>query len=89
MNRDIPNTNCIGLFINCLKCLEEAPDGTSSALIVGQTVFGIQVWCSKHDCNVCHIDFQGQMHPANLTVATPLSSEVDNVIHVDFKKKSP
>ena len=34
---------------------------------IGWTKLGLQVWCKKHNCNMMHIDFQGQQHPANLT----------------------
>ena len=52
----------------CKKCLEEYQSrphvlSLSSMLDieVGFTILGIQVWCNKHKCNVCHIDFRN--HP--------------------------
>ena len=65
----IPNTNEIKMFMHCGLCLEEMPDGVSprewGKLELGYTVLGIQVWCKRHECNVVHIDFEGQKHPAN------------------------
>jgi hypothetical protein len=71
--REIPNTLQIGLYIHCGKCLKEMPAGTSpkewNRLQVGWTPMGLQVWCVRHNCNVMHIDLEGQMHPANTTCA--------------------
>jgi hypothetical protein len=71
MARDIPNTNEIAAYMHCGKCLEEKPPDQSpqewAQLEVGWTQLGLQVWCKRHDCNVCHIDFEGQKHPANTT----------------------
>jgi len=48
--------------------MSEKPDGISprdyAQYEVGFTVTGIQVWCKRHDCNIVHIDFQSQRHPA-------------------------
>ena len=30
-----------------------------SKLDVGFTNIGLQVWCRRHEINVCHIDFEG------------------------------
>ena len=68
-DRDIPTTNDIGMFLHCRQCLKSMPDDQSlrewSRLDVGFTPFGFQVWCKRHECNVIHMDFQGQRHPAN------------------------
>jgi hypothetical protein len=68
--REIPITNEIKLFMHCHKCLQEKPSNKSprewAQLEVGWTKLGLQVWCKRHECNVCHIDFQGQKHPACL-----------------------
>lgn len=52
--------------MHCKKCIEELPAGQSprdySALEVGWTIHGIQVWCRRHELNVVHIDFEGQRH---------------------------
>ena len=68
--RTIPASYEIAAFFHCGKCLEEKPDDLSprdwAALEVGWTKLGLQVWCKRHDLNVCHIDFQGQKHPANV-----------------------
>lgn len=65
----IPSANSIASFVHCGLCIQEMPAGTSprlwAQLEVGFTKIGIQVWCKRHECNVMHIDFQGQKHPAN------------------------
>lgn len=75
--RAVPNTLEIGAYMHCGKCIDEykrlTPAGESPAtfsrLSVGWTRQGLQVWCQRHDCNVLHVDFQGQQHPANTTAA--------------------
>jgi len=62
-------------FIHCGLCLKEwkASKKISTTqsprdyaqLEVGFTKPGLQVWCKRHECNVMHIDFQGNQHPAN------------------------
>ena len=32
---------------------------------VGFTQIGIQVWCQRHEKNICHIDFAGNRPPAD------------------------
>ena len=68
MSRPLPHGMSIGTFFNCGLCLAELPDGQSPEeydyLNIGLTPWGIQVWCRRHDCNVVHIDFEGQNHPA-------------------------
>ena len=67
----IPNTNQIELFLHCKKCIQEKPKDISpsdyQSIEVGWTKLGLQAWCTRHDCNVMHIDFEGMQHPANLT----------------------
>ena len=60
--------NNIKLFFHCSLCLIELPDDTSPGdwvqIEAGWTEQGFQVWCKRHDCNVIHVDFEGQIHPA-------------------------
>lgn len=69
--RPIPNTYEITQFFHCAQCMPARPPHLSPRewmeLEIGFTPLGIQVWCKRCECNVCHIDFQGQRHPANLT----------------------
>lgn len=55
-------------YIHCKLCFDEMPRGESpeswARLSVGMTKWGIQVWCVRHDCNVLHVDYQGQKFPA-------------------------
>lgn len=68
MPRPIPKTNEIKLFMHCGLCMAEMPAGQSprdwAQLEMGWTPIGFQVWCKRHDCNVLHVDFQGQKFPA-------------------------
>lgn len=68
-SRPVPNTKEIVGFMHCGLCLEEVPGNESpesyARLSVGWTKLGFQVWCVRHDCNVCHVDFEGNKHPAN------------------------
>ena len=70
--RNISAGREIRAFFHCGKCLSEKPDDLSprdwASLEVGWTPLGLQVWCKRHEVNVCHIDFQGQKHPANLGI---------------------
>lgn len=65
------NTNEIGMFMHCRRCLLELPINESPAgyarLAMGFTPVGVQVWCERHDINVVHIDFEGAVHPADMT----------------------
>ncbi len=68
--RVIPNTRGITMFMHCRRCLAEKSADQSprefARLEVGFTEIGLQVWCVRHGCNVLHIDFEGQRHPANM-----------------------
>ncbi len=66
-------------YIHCGKCLDEYLNNEELKSKIspkdyaktqcGWTKEGLQVWCNRHNCNVMHIDFQGQKHPADLSVA--------------------
>ena len=62
--------NEIAQYMHCKQCVAEIPKGESpktfARLNIGFTKVGIQLWCVRHECNVCHIDFEGAKHPANL-----------------------
>lgn len=72
-DRDIPNTNCISFFFHCANCMKDKPADVSprewAQLEIGFTPLGLQVWCKRCECNVCHVDFEGHKHPANKTAA--------------------
>lgn len=54
----------IGTYFHCKRCFEVLPNGMSmrdfSRFAVGFTPQGLQVWCTRHDANIIHIDFAGQ-----------------------------
>ena len=60
-------TNSINGYVICSQCQSEFESGTTdtgtiqeySRLDVGFTDIGLQVWCRRHEINVCHIDFEG------------------------------
>ncbi len=56
----------------CGKCLEETPLQSTpreyARLNVGLTKQGLQIWCTRHEVNVCHVDFEGVNHPMNASI---------------------
>ena len=54
--------------IVCVKCSDEFESGLSddaslqnySRLDVGYTKRGLQIFCRRHELNVCHFDFNNQ-----------------------------
>lgn len=71
LRHKIENTNQIVQYMHCGKCMDEMPIGVSpkefQRIQVGWTIQGLQVWCTRHDVNILHIDFEGVQHPANIT----------------------
>ena len=67
----MPAKLAINAYIHCAKCLDELPLGKSprdyAKHEIGFTKQGLQVWCIRHNCNVLHIDFEGQCHPADVS----------------------
>ena len=68
-------------YMHCGKCIDEIPGGLEAPsvspqdwadLSVGWTRWGFQVWCNRHKCNVVHVNFEGQKHPADVTVPKPV-----------------
>lgn len=75
---EIPNDKVLVKWFQCAECLKElialnertgVPQSPRAynRFEVGFTRIGLQVWCIRHDRNVAHINFEGFMHPANLT----------------------
>lgn len=67
------NTLAIHTYLHCGMCLREKPPGISprtyARFEVGWTDRGLQMWCVRHEANIVHIDFEGQVHPANTSRA--------------------
>lgn len=64
------------MYMHCGLCLKELKEQQIeqsprdyAQLEVGWTKIGLQVWCKRHECNVLHVDFEGQQHPADTTRA--------------------
>jgi hypothetical protein len=68
--RDIPNTLEIRAYMHCALCIQQ---NERQNIECGWTALGFQVWCRTHKCNIVHVDFEGQKHPANTLRATPQS----------------
>ena len=71
------NAQSVVQYLHCGKCMHEIPGGLEAPTIaprdwadlsVGWTRWGLQIWCNRHECNVVHIDFEGNKHPADMTV---------------------
>jgi hypothetical protein len=53
--------------IVCVKCSNELSQGLTDAksiqdysrVDVGFTDRGLQIWCQRHQVNICHINFEG------------------------------
>lgn len=63
----------ITMYMHCQQCLNELNNLSEnispqeySNLDVGWTKQGFQVWCFRHQINVCHMDLEGKQHPANI-----------------------
>jgi hypothetical protein len=57
------------VYLHCAKCFEEKPGMRSmeewARLSVARHAHGIQIWCNRHDFNVCIIAFEwGDPMPA-------------------------
>lgn len=63
-DRGIPNTREIQAFMHCGLCIKNS---LPQSIEAGWTALGFQVWCRTHNCNIVHVDFEGQKHPANTT----------------------
>lgn len=71
------NDNNIVAYLHCSKCLAEISSNPElaaelspkdySRVQAGWTKEGLQLWCNRHECNVLHIDFQGNKLPADTT----------------------
>ena len=59
--------------IVCALCADEQEAGKTDAaslrdygrLEAGFSDRGVQIWCRRHEVNVCHVDFDGQMLEAD------------------------
>lgn len=71
----IKASNEITAYMHCVQCIAEKPGDISprdwARLEMGWTPAGFQVWCTRHDLNVLHVDFEGQQHPANTNAFDP------------------
>lgn len=58
-----PNHHHILRYLECSRCNDECPKGTKprdfQKFECGWTRDGFQVWCTRHESNIIHIDFCG------------------------------
>ena len=63
--------NGITAYFHCHLCLTECPSYMSPAefarLAFGQTPYGLQAWCVRHNMNVYHLDLTRQSRPGCVT----------------------
>ena len=73
--------NCIKEPIVCKECFEEikkkdpsiSPSLRDYSLLdVGFTDNGIQVWCRRHDRNVCHVNFNSNQLRSDFRCIDPV-----------------
>ncbi len=57
INQPIICTDCEKEFIDRQNSKESLQDFLK--IDVGLTDFGVQIWCQRHQQNVCHFDFEG------------------------------
>lgn len=62
------------MYIHCALCFSELDTGEINAspkeyqrIQAGWSIEGLQIWCTRHQTNIIHIDFEGVKHPANTT----------------------
>lgn len=71
--QNLPNTFEIKHVLECKRCAESCPAGTSlsdwTRVVVGLTSYGLQVWCARHNANIMHVDFRNQRLGVNATAA--------------------
>ena len=77
--------NGITAYFHCSQCLAECPSYMSAAefarLAFGQTPYGVQVWCVRHNANVYHLDLTREPRPGCVThgeqADMPYSADLD------------
>lgn len=62
-----PKEEChIETFFHCAECMKEIPEDESPKsyqhIQAGWTEQGLEVWCTRHDLKIIHVDFEGQTH---------------------------
>ena len=82
----VSNEKEIQVYLHCGLCINELAESTEHISLmeyqqieVGWTPSGIQVWCKRHNCNVLHVDFEGQQHKANTTRKGQTKKEGKNI----------
>ena len=57
----MPDISDIIAYFHCKTCLEEIPEGVSPAewsdQQAGWTMYGLQVWCNRHNKNIIGLEF--------------------------------
>lgn len=78
----VPNE--IQVFLHCRKCLKELPQDSSprewARHEVGWSKAGLQIWCTRHEINVLHVNFEGAQHPAAVTALVDSKAVQDGAL---------
>ncbi len=78
-----PLNNNINEYLVCSECQKEFDSGMTdfgsmmeySRIDAGFTDLGFQVWCRRHDQNICHINFEGNELSTDLRCIIASSSD--------------
>ena len=64
------HANHISMYLHCGLCADKMPPDAAprdwARLNVGWTPWGLQVWCTRCNANVMHMDFDGARHRADM-----------------------
>jgi len=59
-------TCAISTYFHCRDCMDELPEDESpmsyQRIQAGFTRQGVEVWCTRHEKKIIHIDFEGTKH---------------------------
>lgn len=69
-NRSLSNSNSITDYLSCTRCQNLKPKEMTFkewfSIEFGTTPWGIQIWCTRCDVNIFHMDLEGTNHPINI-----------------------
>lgn len=82
-DRQIPIRNSITQSVHCSKCVKELAEQKIplspqqyAKVEFGFTKWGVQLWCSRHNRNIIHVDFGDQKLYANMSASWSTEPEV-------------
>ena len=88
-----PDSNHILTFIHCSKCIQEVTKNDTESpmsyarISVGWSIWGIQLFCNRHNCNIMHVDFEGNKFPSSTSALNDEEWEAqDGELFSDIEK---